>query len=314
MANNVSARMLRALVELANCGHFSRAAERSNLSPSAFSKLIRRLESEARVQLVDRDTRNVSLTGEGELLAERARHLLQDIDASFAELRDRAECRAGRVSIAALPSLAAHAIPRVYAQYAERFPNVSLHLFDRLAEGCVELVREGRVDFALTAPVTRLAEFDVRELTSEHFYLVCPRAHPLARKRVVRLAELRGVQFIHMARTSSVRQHVDPVLRTVGVEESSLEVEHLATLAGLIANGLGVSLVPELTLFHFQRRELAVVPLDASELRRPMLVVRRKGVALSPPANAMLELIEDFTMRARPRGAVSGANEARQHR
>jgi len=300
---NISTKLLRALVVLADCRHFTRAAERCNLSQSAFSHLIRRLEHDAGVPLFDRNTRNVALTAEGELLAEHARRLLADIDASFAELKDRATLRRGRVSIAALPSLSADLLPRVFARYRERYPGITLHLYDRLSDPCLDLLNEGRVDFALTAPGRRLREFDSRLLVSERFYLVCPRGHRLAWRRRIALKDARGEELLGMVRSSSVRQHVDRVLGDA-IRQSSLEVEHLATLAGLIASGLGVALVPELTLYQFRRVELVCVPVDDANLRRPIFAVQRKGLRLSLAATELFAMIPPLltSMSAAPGG------------
>ena len=91
---------------------------------------------------------------------------------------------------------------------------------------------------------------------------------------------------------SSVRQHVDQLTRGLAVRHSGLEVEHLATVAGLIGNGLGVSLVPELTLFQFRSLDLVAIPLDTAAVMRPILIVQRKGGALSHAAQGMLDMIE----------------------
>lgn len=293
MSINISAHVLRAFLALADSRHFTRAAERCNLSQSAFSQLIRKLEEEAGAPLFNRTTRNVTLTAEGELFAERARRLLADIEASFADLKDRAAGRKGRVSVAALPSLAANMLPNIFAAYRKRSPGVTLELFDGLSDRCLECLRDGRVDFALTAPGPRLAEFASRLILSEGFYLVCRRDHPLASKSKVQLQDLGGFELIHLARVSSVRQHVEPALGKMSVRYSGFEVEQLATVAGLIAAGLGISLLPEMTLFQFSRPELVAIPVEAKNLARPIFVVQRKDMALSPSADILLRMIEE---------------------
>jgi LysR family carnitine catabolism transcriptional activator len=304
---NISAHVLRAFLALADCRHFTRAAERCNLSQSAFSHLIQRLEQEVGAALFNRTTRSVTLTAEGELFAERARRLLADIEASFVDLKDRAAGRKGRVSVAALPSLAANVLPGIFAAYRSRFPGVALELFDCLSDRCLECLRDGRVDFALTAPGTRLAEFDARLILSEGFYLVCRRDHPLAARKKLELEDLAGFELIHLARLSSVRQHVEPALGKIGIRYSGFEVEQLATVAGLVASGLGISLVPELTLFQFRRPELAAIPVEGRNLARPIFVVKRKHVALSRPADTLLKMIEEkFSVKLRDVPAKAG--------
>jgi DNA-binding transcriptional LysR family regulator len=285
---NLSSRDLEAFLALAQAQHFTRAAERCHLSQSAFSQKIARIERTAGVALFERSTRHVALTPEGELFAEEIRRIQQDLQHALAHLRDLATRRVGKVAVAALPSVAAAWMPQVIAGYRAQHPNIRIELFDTLAAGGLALLREGRVDLAITAGGD-LQEFDVQELKQERFHLVCRATHRLAGKRSVALSELEGEEIVHLARSSSVRQHLEAA--GVSARTGALEVEHLATVAALVAQGLGVSVVPELTLFHFTRSGLASVPGRDRQLRRPILLARRKGKALSVAARAMVEAI-----------------------
>jgi LysR family carnitine catabolism transcriptional activator len=292
MPLHVPPRLMQAFLALAECRHFTRAAERCHVSQSAFSGMIRRLEEAVGARLFERNTRNVTLTPEGELFAEAAQRLMADFDSAFLKLRDHVARRKGRVGVAALPSLAAGWLPPVLAAYRRAYPGITVELFDALSDRCLELLRDGRADLALTAPGENLVEFDARPLFSDRFFLVCHRSHPLAGRPRIGIGDLAGSEFIHLARSTSVRQHLDAALGAAGLTASGFEVEHLATVAGLIAAGLGVSLVPEFTLFQFRHPDLVAVPVDAPELVRPILIVTRKGRSLSVAAQAMLELVE----------------------
>ncbi|GAB3760517.1 LysR family transcriptional regulator [Ramlibacter monticola] len=285
---NLSSRDLEAFLALAQAQHFTRAAERCHLSQSAFSQKIARIERTAGVALFERSTRHVTLTPEGEVFAEEIRRIQQDLQHALAHLNELATRRVGKVAVAALPSVAAVWMPQVIALYRARHPNIRVELFDTLAAGGLALLREGRVDLAIAAGGD-LREFAVQELKCERFHLVCPGTHPLAGKRSVALADLRDEEIVHLARSSSVRQHLEAA--GVTVRTGALEVEHLATVAALVSQGLGVSVVPELTLFHFLRSGLASVPVRDKQLRRPILLARRKGKALSVAAKAMQETI-----------------------
>ena len=285
---NLSSRDLDAFLALAHAQHFTRAAERCHLSQSAFSQKIARIEQAAGVALFERSTRHVALTPEGEVFAEEVRRIQQDLQHALAHLNELATRRVGKVAVAALPSVAAVWMPQVIARYRAAHPNIRIELFDALAGGGLSLLREGRVDIAITAGGD-LREFDTVELKRERFHVVCPRTHPLARKRAVALSQLQGEEIVHLARSSSVRQHLEAAGVTAGT--GALEVEHLATVAALVSQGLGISVVPELTLFHFERAGLACVPVRDMKLRRPIVLARRKGKALSAAARAMVDEI-----------------------
>lgn len=287
---NLSARDIEAFLALAQSQHFTRAAERCHLSQSAFSQKIGRIEQSAGVRLFERSTRHVALTPEGEAFAQELQRIEQDMRAAFANLQDLASLRVGRVAVAALPSVAAVWMPQVIARYRAQHPQIRVALFDTLAGGGLALLREGRVDMALTAGGD-LREFDAQVLRMERFFLVCRKDHPLAAKKSVTLGQLAGQEMIHLARSSSVRQQLEAQAGVAALHAGGLEVEHLATLAALVSQGLGVSLVPELTLFHFRREGLAAVPVRDAQLRRPIVLARRKGQALSIAAQAMADAI-----------------------
>ncbi|MCA1323910.1 LysR family transcriptional regulator [Herbaspirillum sp. alder98] len=292
MQTNISTRLLQAFLALSDCRHFGHAAERCHVSQSAFSVMIQKLEAAAGARLFERDTRNVTLTPEGELFVEVARQLVFDIEAAFADMSDYVARRKGRVAVAALPSLAAGWLPPVLAEYRRRHPGVTVSLHDAISDHCLDLLRQGKVDIALTAPGPNLTEFDTRALCSDPFYLVCRRDHKLARRRRIRVDHLAGCELIHLARSTSVRQHLEAALPPGSVVNSGLEVEHLATVAGLIQSGLGVSVVPELTLFQFRLPDLVAIPMDAPALVRPLLIVTPKERSLSIAAKGLLALVE----------------------
>lgn len=292
MTTNISTRLLQAFIALVELKNFTRAAERCHTSQSAFSLMIQKLEATVGTRLFERDTRKVTLTPEGELFTEVAQSLLGEIDSAFENMSDYVAKRRGRVSIAALPSLAANGLPEVIAQYKQLYAGVSVSLYDALSDQCLALLRQEKADFVLTAPGANFTEFETRTLCSDPFYLVCRRDHALSKKRLIKIQDLAEQEIIHLAKSSSVRQHVDILLRNVQTIHAGFEVEHLATVAGLVEQGLGIAIVPELTLFQFRQLDLVAVPLHAQELVRPILIVKRKDRSLSIAAQAMLELVE----------------------
>lgn len=167
-----------------------------------------------------------------------------------------------------------------------------VQLFDALSDQCLGLLRLGKVDLALTAPGQNLTEFETRTLCCDPFYLVWRRDHPLAAKTRIALSDLRGCDLIHLAKSTSVRQHFDQLMRDIEVNNTGFEVEHLASVAGLIEHGLGVSLVPELTLFQFRHMDLKAIPLEANGIVRPIYIVKQKDRNLSIAAQGIFELIE----------------------
>lgn len=289
---DLSTRQLRAFLALAEQRSFTRAAQQVHLSQPAFSALIRALEVALDARLFDRSTRSVELTAEGRLFDASARQLLGDFGAAVGHLRDHLQLRTGRVSLAALPSLAAGWLPAILAEYKAQWPGVELSLHDSLSDDCLDLLRGGVVEFALASTGANSAGLQTEVLCSDGFHLVCRKDHTLAKRRAteLKLKDLAPYPFVHLARNSSVRQRLDAALHPMQLN-TVLEVEHLATVAGMVEAGLGISVVPALTLFHFQRPALVTRPLKLAGLKRRIYVVQREGESLSVAAQAMRQLI-----------------------
>lgn len=294
---NLSLRQLRAFLALADQRSFTQAAATCHLSQPAFSALIRTLEGELNTRLFDRDTRSVELTAEGRLFAASARRLVGDFGAALSDLSDHVERRKGRVHIAALPSLAAGWLPAVFAEFRQTWPGIELNLSDLLSDACVDLVRNGKADFALASTGVSHAGLSTRLVCTDRFYLVCRKDHPLAAQASPTLKKLAPYPFIHMSRNSSVRQTLEAALHPLQAN-TVLEVDQLATAAGMVEAGLGISVVPALTLFHFERKSLVTRPLAASGLTRKIYLVRRQEGSLSAAAQALHDLVVE-TMKAR---------------
>lgn len=289
-APNLSTRQLRAFLALADERSFTKAAAACHLSQPAFSALVRTLEQALGARLFDRDTRSVQLTPEGRLFEPSARQLLGDFGAAVAGLSDHVERRKGRVHVAALPSLAAGWLPAIFAAYRAAWPGIDLKLSDLLSDPCIDLVRSSQADFALASTGASHTGLSSQLLCTDKFYLVCRKDHPLATEKALTLKKLVPYPFIHMSRNSSVRQALDAALYPLRTN-TLLEVDQLATVTGMVEAGLGISVVPALTLFHFARDSLVTRPLEIANLTRRIYLVRRQHESLSAAAQALHDLV-----------------------
>lgn len=291
MQINLSTRELTAFVALAEQRSFTRAAAASHLSQPAFSALIRGLEETVGARLFDRTTRSVEPTAEGRVLLDAAHRLLHDVDRAVADVRDHVARRRGRVAVAVLPSLAAGWLPPLLATYRERWPGIELDVADVLSEACVDRVRSGAADFALAATRTATPELVTEDFCSDGFHVVCRADHALARqRRRLVLADLAPYPIVQLARSSSVRQYLEAAIRPTRLV-TAMELDQLSSVAGMVRAGLGISVVPALTLFHFEHPDLVTRPFDVPGLLRQVFIVRRADRSLSSAAQGLYEMV-----------------------
>jgi len=291
MPINLSTRELQAFVTLAEQRNFTRSAALTHLSQPAFSALIRALEQALGTRLFDRTTRAVELTAEGRAFYEAARRLLHDTEAALADLHDQVARRRGRVAIALLPSLAAGWLPPLLAAFHSRHPGIELDVADVLSDDCIDRVRSGRADFAIASTRAAAPELATEDFCHDAFHVVCPRGHALALRRgPITLADLAPHPIVQLARSSSVRQYLDAAIYPARLT-TVLELDQLASVAGMVRAGLGITVVPSLTLFHFADEALATRPLQAPDLVRQVFVVRRRDRGLSVAAQALYDTL-----------------------
>lgn len=289
---NLSARDIQAFLALAEVKNFTRAAARCHLSQPAFSALIKALEDGVGLRLFDRSTRHVLLTTEGERFLLSAQRIAAELEDCAKAMRDTAQLARGHVSVALLPSLAAGWLPQVLAQFMARYPGVELAVRDVLSEPCIAAVEQGDADFALAAIRADTPELQAEPFCRDDFHLVCRADHVLAVQDSLEVEDLLPWPFVHLARHSSVRQYLDAAFFPQSMH-TLVEVEQLATVMGLVHAGLGISVVPALSLFHFDKPSLITRPLSLPGMDRQIYLVRRRERSLSLAAQALYRLMLD---------------------
>ncbi|CAM4353189.1 LysR family transcriptional regulator [Comamonas aquatilis] len=287
---NLSARDIQAFLALAEVKNFTRAAVRCHLSQPAFSALIKALEASVGLQLFDRSTRHVLLTPEGERFWLSALRIAAELEDCAKAMRDTAQLARGHVSVALLPSLAAGWLPQVLAQFMARYPGVDLAVHDVLSEPCIAAVANGEADFALAAIRADTPDLQAEPFCRDDFHLVCREDHALAAQETLGVADLLPWPFVHLARHSSVRQYLDAAFFPQSMH-TLVEVEQLATVMGLVQAGLGISVVPALSLFHFDKPSLITRLLPLPGMERQIYLVRRRERSLSLAAQALYRLM-----------------------
>lgn len=293
---NISTRQLDAFLTLAQCNSFTLAAQRCHLSQPAFSALIKGLEAEVGVRLFDRSTRHVALTQEGLQFQDAASRVRADLGDAVQGLRDVVALQRGHVSVALLPSLAAAWLPQLLARFHAQHPGVQLQVADLLSEPCIAQVACGQADWAVASVRADTDELQAEWFCADTLYLLCRSDHPLASHPAPGLDNLFSYPFIHLARHSSVRQYLELARARSGTTSSALqhllEVEQLATVMGMVRAGLGISVVPALTLFHFQQPGLTIIPLAGPVPLRDLYLVRKRNRSLSPAAQALYAMAQ----------------------
>jgi len=282
---------IRAFLVVAQTGSFSKAAVALNLSPSALTVQIQQLEDWLGVALLERSPRHVALTSAGQSALLPMEKLLLDLDNIVSASRDLASLRRGVVTIAALPSLCAGALPPLLKQFREQFPGVEVRLRDVVAQRIDTLVRDGEVDFGLGVRARMSHGLEFQTVLEDRLSLFIPADHSLARRRSVKLSELTAEPIILTGRDSSVRELVEQLFADAQLPLSpGLEANYMSTVLALVRQGLGVSLLPESA--DDGRDDLVKVPVDHPGVTRQIGLITRTGQAMAPAAQRFIDMLQ----------------------
>lgn len=304
---------LRYFVAVAEEENFSHAAEREHVSQPSLSQQIHKLEDELGQQLFDRLPRSVVLTAAGRTFLEYARRILAEItDArrSVAALEDEV---AGKLSVGAIPSIALYMLPRLISGFQQRYPKVTFELFEDLTDKLVGRLEEGSVDLVLASADEGTPHLAKYSLGNEPLRLLLPENHRLARKRTIKWSELAGEKFLLLHEEHSLSTRVRQLLAANQLDpDVVLEGAQLATIAAMVAAGLGVTVVPEMMVHtEFVKGCVAVAFAKPAPMRELVLLRNPARFESKAAAAFRAEARAAFSRREpRPGGNSQGA-EAR---
>jgi DNA-binding transcriptional LysR family regulator len=287
---------LRVLREVAARGTFTGAAEALGYTQSAISRQIAALEGAAGTPLFERRARGVRLTDAGETLLQRAGTVLDELDAARQELAGIAEPATGRLRIGAFPTAVAGLVPRAIAEFRGRQPGVRMALREGGTPSQLKRLYSGSVDVAVIGflpggEVTRDRRISLEHLIDDPLLLAVGQDHRLARRRTVNLDDLSGESWIAASTDAS-----DTMIGAWQWADWRPRVDLIAkewtAKLGLVAAGLGVTLVPGLAA-DAVRPDVALVRIRSGPASRQVLVATRSGHDRSASLALFSELLHD---------------------
>jgi DNA-binding transcriptional LysR family regulator len=276
---------LQAFVSIAERGSFQRAAAHLNLSQTALSHRIRKLEDDLGIPLFTRTTREVALTRAAADLLPKARRAIDDIAASLAEVRAGGQPEQALVSLGCLPTIATHLLPALVARFQSKHPDVRVRIHDNSATEIGALVSSGEAEFGLTIVAANAWDLQIQTLLKEPFLFVCRRDHPLAAMEDVTWDDVADTPLIRVSPQTGNRRLIDDAL---GARREVLkwryEVQHTATAVSLVEAGVGATIIPRLALNLSASPTLIGLRLRSPSITRALGLIMRRDVPLSPRA------------------------------
>jgi LysR family hydrogen peroxide-inducible transcriptional activator len=299
------------LVELSQRLNFRAAAEAQFVTQSTLSAGIKELETLLGVQLVERDRRHVRLTAVGEDVVARARDLLTAAT-DLAEAAQRAtRPLSGPLRLGAIPTIAPYLLPDVLPALRRAHPDLELYLREDVTKALLERLSAGGLDAALIALPFDTGDLHVRELFRDEFAFVARAGSPAVRGKDVALRKVDTGDMVLLEEGHCLRDHA---IAACGPgrpgREPRVEATSLTTLIQMVEGGLGVTLLPGITLDAglLKGTRLVARPLAAPVPSRTLALVSRR----TSPRRRDTDLLADFLVEERRRSGRAGVRGSRR--
>jgi LysR family hydrogen peroxide-inducible transcriptional activator len=274
---------LRYIVAVARERHFGRAAEACFVSQPTLSVAIKKLEEELDVKLFERGSNEVSVTPLGEEIVRQAQTVIEQA-AGIKEIARRGKDPvSGPLRLGVIYTVGPYLLPDLVRQAIERMPRMPLMLQENFTAKLLDMLRTGELDAAILAEPFPDAGLATAPLYDEPFMVAVPKKHPLARRKRIPADELKKETMLLLGTGHCFRDHVLEVCpeyaqfssNSDGIHKS-FEGSSLETIKYMVASGMGLTVVPQLSVPAEPDKHVAYVPFsDPVPTRRVVLVWRR---------------------------------------
>jgi len=293
-------RQIKYFIEVAKREHVTEAADALHVAQSAVSRQIFNLEDELGVDLFIREGRTVRLTPIGRIFLEHMEQAINVIDDAKQVVEEYTDPERGAIHVGFPSSLSTYILPTAISAFHEQYPNVKFQLHQGSYHDLTEAVIKGDINMALLGPLPTKYKKKIKGtiLFSENIIALLPTSHPLAEERSLKLNQLQNETFILFPNGYILREIIEEGCQQLGFKPKVVfEGEDIDAIKGLVSAGLGVSLVPEITLVDNLPRASVKLPIIEPNITRTVGVIIPTERKLLPTEKLFYEFLKDFFMR-----------------
>ncbi|MBV7393082.1 LysR family transcriptional regulator [Mameliella sediminis] len=302
---------LQAFVAVAEFGSFARASDELNITQSALSRRLKKLEEALGARLLDRTTRQVSVSVVGAEFLPEAMRIVAEVNRSLSDITDLIKVRTGTVSIASNMTISDTLLPEILSAFKKRHPNVRVRVSESSSPAALERVLHRESELAVAQFGEGHPELEFEPLFEDRFVLISHRDHPIAGRKGLTWKDLSDHNFIRMRAGSGTTNLLQ---RSLGEDirhlSGDIEVGHFNALLAMVGKNLGLSAIP--TLVQLKRVDLDIVATPVSDpvISRQLGIVTYRGRSLSPAGEALRQTCREVLRETVP--SILGKISARR--
>jgi DNA-binding transcriptional LysR family regulator len=288
-------RHLTYFVHVAKEKSFTMASQKLHISQPALSKMIKSLEDELGVTLLDRSVKAPKLTDAGENLLEQAQKILEAFEALSKSISDTVNLQKGHITVGVPPVIGTVFFPKVIADFRKKFPGVKFSMIEDGARKIQEKVNEELIDLGVVITPVSSSHFNVVSVIQDEIVLLVHKDHPLASKNQVIMSDLKDEPFIMTTEDFMLHHLILKVCRDAGFEPKiDLVTSQWDFIQELVSLKQGVSLLPRPILEKFNTPNIKIIPIaDQPELKWEIVIITKKGRYVSYAMKEFMNMVQN---------------------
>ncbi|WP_210604363.1 LysR family transcriptional regulator [Brevibacterium oceani] len=282
---------LTSFVEVADTGHFTKAAATLHLAQPSLSRQISTLEKELGAELFHRAHGHITLTDAGKTLLPTAKRMLADAEAVRRDMDELAGLRRGRVRLGATPTLCVSLVAEAISRFHREHPGVELELMEKGSRELIEALAGGGLDLALITrtfePSAQMPRLALQGVLGEDLVVIAASdSDLLTSKDRITLAEVADLPQVLFHHGYDLREATEAAFESAGLRPTVVvEGAEMDAVLRFVERGLGIAVVPAMVLVD--RPRLSSVPLVDPQLSRTVSLATRADVRATRAASAM---------------------------
>jgi DNA-binding transcriptional LysR family regulator len=284
---------LKYFVEVAKQKNFTKASQILLVSQPSISKMIKSLEDELKVTLLDRSERKIELTDAGVIVYEQAIKILQSVEDVYASVNELVQIKKGTVKLGLMPTTGVLLFPNVLAGFKKENSQIDIQMVEYNAKQLKLKVEQGDIDLGITVKPVNSELFETIPLLSEELVVLVDSEHWLVKRESVRLSDLKNESFILLTEDYALHDVVTQACMQSGFEPTVAYKSSLWDLIGeMVATKLGISLIPRSMVSRFNNKNVHAISISNPLIEWELVLIYKKNKYLSYAARTFIEYIQ----------------------
>ena len=296
----ITLRDMQYLIALDDHRHFGKAAEACFVSQPTLSGQFKKLEQQLNIVLVERNKHQIVMTPAGTELASRARNILSSAEEFHLHAKALLDPMAGDFHVGLVPTLAPYLLSIVMGELTGLLPDIRFYLHEKQTKVLLKDLNQGELDLLILPWCSEAEQFDHHHLFKENLELATHKSHSLASKKKLKLEDLKGHQVLTLVDGHCLRDDTVSYCFAAGAEEDQrFQATSLETLRYMIANNIGITLMPELAINTGNNEQVTYTRFEKPVPHRDIVALVRHGYPRLACANEVIKVVQQMVKNNR---------------